>query len=338
MINVDRNEELLDIDKDFRRTYHSELLPNLKKLEFVRIILFSLFCICSLFILVFWGMHFYQYLTSSKYDLIELIIIILEPFLFVSACFTFFDFVLNLFLKKKLLTILLKPFKFFEANKYYEITSEQLKESKIIEKHLFKFNPEKIDGTYKGVKIRYNTAMLFDYVRSGYSNGKRRYKLKNVFSGYLIEMDMNKRFSGHTILLDGYVDNGEDIFSFLGLNPDKMDKVELEDPEFEDYFYEIRSTDQVEARYILTPTMMERLKKLYKRLENILRIRECRLSFLENKVLMAFKLSSFNKMLRLCSLLKPLDKQDREICAFKDSLLVILEIVDVLKLDTRLGL
>ena len=38
----------------------------------------------------------------------------------------------------------------------------------------------------------------------------------------------------------------------------RLEEIELEDPEFMEHF-RVYSTDQVEARYILSPSMMERL-------------------------------------------------------------------------------
>ena len=114
-------------------------------------------------------------------------------------------------------------------------------------------------------------------------------------------------------------------------------EVELEDPEFKKHFTQIKSTDQVEARYLLTPTVMEKLKELDMTLGRLLMLSDLRLSFLDKKILLVMKVRNVNNLLRLCVLNKPLYKQDKEICMFKDTLLEILEIVDELELDEKVG-
>lgn len=331
-----RSSELLAIDKVFRQTYHSVLLPHLKKIEFVRVILFLLFLICALVLLacsvgVCWLLFNSPNTQSFEYLYAGI------PVLFIFTVYNFFEFILNLLLKKKMLNYILAPFKTFKADKVFDIPSFQLKESKIIEKHLFKITPERIAGQYKGVEIKFNTALLFD-IQKRYSGGKRRTKIKNVFSGYIVEMDMNKQFSGHTIMESMLYHTDESLFDFLKSDYYEMQEIELEDPEFKKHFSTIKSTDQVEARYILTPTMMERLKELEISLGRLLNLSDMRLSFLDKKLLIVMKVRARNTLLRLCVLNKPLYKQDKEICKFKDTLLEILEIVDELKLDEKLGL
>jgi hypothetical protein len=84
-----------------------------------------------------------------------------------------------------------------------------------------------------------------------------------VFRGYFFHADFNKNFAAETyvdavlgiqtcnareMLFKEYTNNGLAI---------------LENPEFSRLF-KVRTTDQVEARYILTPTIMEAIVKLYK--------------------------------------------------------------------------
>lgn len=331
-----RSEELTAIDKAFRQTYHSELLPQLKRMEFVRIILFFIFTVWSLGTIAYAGLALWACLNSPDTTLLHyLSVAAIVCSIFVA--YRLLEFVLNLILKKKMLNSILKPFKTFKANKIFDIPSSQLKESKIVEKHVFKINPERIEGVYKGVEIKFNTALLFDIERR-YSAGKSRTKISNVFSGYIVEMDMNKQFSGHTILESCLYHTDESFFDFLKDDYYEMNEVELEDPEFKKHFTKIKSTDQVEARYLLTPTVMEKLKELDMTLGRLLMLSDLRLSFLDKKILLVMKVRNVNNLLRLCVLNKPLYKQDKEICKFKDTLLEILEIVDELKLDEKLGL
>ena len=78
-----------------------------------------------------------------------------------------------------------------------------------------------------------------------------------VFRGLLCQLSFMKPFSGRTIIR---TDHGAVFNWFQGLGT-PGDKVHLEDPRFEEAF-EVHSSDQVEARYLLTPNFMERVMEL----------------------------------------------------------------------------
>lgn len=77
-----------------------------------------------------------------------------------------------------------------------------------------------------------------------------------VFRGLVARYRFPKRFSGRTILRG---DQG--LLNALGHAGVPGERVRLEDPQFEKLF-EVFSSDQVEARYLLTPAFMERLVAL----------------------------------------------------------------------------
>lgn len=76
---------------------------------------------------------------------------------------------------------------------------------------------------------------------------------KAIFSGLFFIADFNKLFTGRTVVKPGTVD----LFGKLFGTP-----VVLEDSVFNNMFM-VYSTDQVEARYILTPSLMEKFKVLH---------------------------------------------------------------------------
>jgi hypothetical protein len=95
--------------------------------------------------------------------------------------------------------------------------------------------------------------------------GRFPLKKNDSFCGIVYVSDFGKKFSGKTFV---YPDFARRTFgSLLGeaINKTsifgKSKLVMLEDVEFEDEFA-VYSTDQVEARYILNPTMIEKLKTL----------------------------------------------------------------------------
>jgi hypothetical protein len=105
-----------------------------------------------------------------------------------------------------------------------------------------------ITGTRKNVR------MCFCHVYSDTGSGKQH---RVLFNGQLILAEMpRRRFQGTTILRtrqQGAISNG-------GRYPGEaaLQQVELEDPALSSHF-DILSSDQVEARYLLTPDVMERL-------------------------------------------------------------------------------
>jgi len=82
-----------------------------------------------------------------------------------------------------------------------------------------------------------------------------------LFKGIFFVADFNKNFLGRTYVWDRgerpITSINKDNFPF-SVN---IDKVLLESPHFNDKFI-VYSNDQVEARYILSPTLMERMLKL----------------------------------------------------------------------------
>lgn len=89
----------------------------------------------------------------------------------------------------------------------------------------------------------------------------------NVFCGNFFMAKFNKSFKFETYIIPTYsfrenlIGDDFDTQTFLVDNWCFGDKVQLEDPEFTKLF-SVFSKDQIESRYILTPTLMERIKKV----------------------------------------------------------------------------
>lgn len=84
---------------------------------------------------------------------------------------------------------------------------------------------------------------------------------ETIFKGLFFIGDFNKNFQGRTYV---YSENNPQLGFFSKLLTSfarDLEKVRLESTEFENKFI-VYSSDQVEARYILTPSFMERLVKL----------------------------------------------------------------------------
>jgi len=97
---------------------------------------------------------------------------------------------------------------------------------------------------------------------SSNDEGKRSTEWHTIFRGLYFVADFNKDFRTHTVVLPDRLER----FGFLNRTLQKMNTsrgqlVSLEDPEFERAFV-VYGDDQVEARYILTPALMQRMLAL----------------------------------------------------------------------------
>lgn len=77
-----------------------------------------------------------------------------------------------------------------------------------------------------------------------------------VFNGLVVQLDFNKNFRGHTIVIPDR--DGQILGGLLGESKSRKAKqlVLMENPDFEKIF-SVYSTDDQEARYLITPKLME---------------------------------------------------------------------------------
>lgn len=103
-------------------------------------------------------------------------------------------------------------------------------------------------------------------------------KWHTIFRGIFYQSDFHKNFKGETYILTDYSE--KTIFKGIGKffqrkNFMRPDLVLLEDPEFEKEFV-VYSTDQIEARYLLSLSIMSKLTNFKKQVKNV------QLSFINN--------------------------------------------------------
>jgi len=119
-------------------------------------------------------------------------------------------------------------------------------------------------------------------------DGRRKETWHTIFKGLFFHADFNKEIKGKTYIEP---DTAERLFGKFGQKLQTSSKgklVKLENPEFEKIFA-VFGTDQTEARYILTPTIMEALVNIYKMYK-----RRMHISFIGSRVYIAM---SFTKNL-----------------------------------------
>lgn len=140
-----------------------------------------------------------------------------------------------------------------------------------------------VSGTLGKTSIRFSEIHSEYKTETTNSKGRKQTHWHTIFRGIFFIGDFNKHFNGETIVLP---DTAESLFGNLGSMFQKMNLlrdqlVKLEDPEFEKLFC-VYSNDQVEARYILSPKLMERIVDLRKKSG-----RKIHLSFVSSKVFIA---------------------------------------------------
>jgi hypothetical protein len=114
------------------------------------------------------------------------------------------------------------------------------------------------------------TKLRFSEVHAEYrttrtdSKGHTHTEYHTIFKGLFFVADFNKNFSGTTVVLP---DTMQSLFGRFGqklqefgtlFSSGRRELVRLEDPHFEQAFV-VYSNDQTEARYILSPALMQRL-------------------------------------------------------------------------------
>jgi len=151
----------------------------------------------------------------------------------------------------------------------------------------------------------------------------------SVFSGQFFVAKFNKRFSSTVFIrpksgLKGIWGNND----IRGYTNTIGEKVSLEDPEFMDMF-DVHAEDQIEARYILTPSMMERIKGLSKKTGG-----QFYIAFNNNKITVAnnSKTSSFG-----VGYFSSLSKNDNKLFVdFYNNMCNQFSIIDDLKLNVKI--
>ena len=106
-------------------------------------------------------------------------------------------------------------------------------------------------GQRNGRHFEFFEAHLEDQRTRTDSEGRTRTEWVTVFRGQCWVLETPKTFLGET-----RVSRDAGLFNALGGLGSKFNRVRLEDPEFEKLF-EVYGTDQVEARFLLTPDVMQ---------------------------------------------------------------------------------
>ncbi len=188
----------------------------------------------------------------------------------------------------------------------------------------------KYDDIFKGMHkdVHFEIAELFWQ--------KNENQLLKAREGAIVKIKMNKNFTGNTIIESkrpltrgGIMGGISEDYSNL-YNNGKLNLIKLEDIEFNKK-YDIYTNDEVEARYLITPSFMQRLKYM----KTAFRADKMRCSFYEGYLLIG--LFTKKDLFSICSLFKPVDDPKQFFTMFEE-ILSIVKLIDYFKLNLKTGL
>jgi hypothetical protein len=162
------------------------------------------------------------------------------------------------------------------------------------------------------------------------SDGKRNKQVKTIFRGIFFTADFNKKFVGETFVLPDVAESwlGSVGTMFQKMNMSRPKLVKLEDVEFEKAFA-VYGTDQVEARYILSTALMQRLLAFKNKTRKSLSI-----SFIDSQIYIAIPMK---ENMFEATLFSSLVNYDR-IAEYHNYMALCVGIVETLDLNTRIWL
>jgi len=153
---------------------------------------------------------------------------------------------------------------------------------------LFTSKPDKVDGNdYVYGKID-NIEIAFSdfHAQKEQKDAKGNRSFETIFQGLFIVSDFHKNFKAETIVLP---DSAQKVFGELvggwlqSNNLSRKQLIKMDNPDFEKEFV-VYGTDQIEARYILTHTLMQKLLNYKKKTKHPIYI-----SFIGGKIYMAIE-------------------------------------------------
>jgi len=185
-----------------------------------------------------------------------------------------------------------------------------------------------IYGTIGQTQIAFSEIHLEYKSESTDSNGNRQTHWHTIFKGVFFIADFNKHFKTETVVLPDGLERlfGKFARKLQKITTRKGKLIQLENPEFEKYF-KVFATDSIESRYVLSPSLMERMVQ-YRKKSGI----KLAFSFVDSNIYMALPM--------LKNLFEPrIFKNNYDINFIKESfdyLILFTGMVEELNLNTRI--
>ena len=300
-----------DFRHNFTQVYHKEVAPKLERFDAERknkMLICSILWIIAIVLIVRIVLYSYQ---ISDSDILVFAVVTLIIFVMITSLIS------KIFenkLKESVMPIVMKAFGDFVWTTASVIDKYTLRETRLFGRFEDKNDDDSFYGTYHGLHININETRLTS------RDAERRKHTSVEFDGVIVQIDFNKTFKGHTIIRQR---------EFLGTKK-IYDEIKLEDPEFSKMYF-VDGSDQIESRYILTTSFMERFKNVKKAFGTS----GIKASFKDNKILIA--ISTGKDLFKLGDLKRPVN-DTKQVNDLLNEFLSILAIVDELKLNQNIGL
>lgn len=307
-----------DFRSNFAHIYHTSVIPKLDQFEKVKNnAKFLCFVVWTITILIVAAAVYINLQSTQDSEILaQNILMTLVMAYFIQAIIT--SYICKKFekrMKKQIMPAIMKAFGNFLWTTAGTIPSYIIKASELYTRFDEKKDDDSFFGTYKDLEININETRLTYTTRD--SKGRRHTHVE--FSGVLVQIDVKKPFKGHTIIRKRGL-----------LNNRTYEEIKLEDPEFSKLYF-VDGSDQVESRYVLTTSFMERFKNI----KNAFRASQMEASLKDNKILIA--ISTNKDLFSLGNVFKPLN-DTKQFTLLLDEFVSILAIVDELKLNQNIGL
>lgn len=241
------NQNIKTIAQDFERNRVAALFESrnrLRKVYILDAILFIAFIILCFSDLTPSIKQFFLHLSKgddgSEILIFSAIAIIFLPFYWARIPITNYQEKV----KEEVIPIVLKFFKNFEYKQNDKANLEKFQKSKIIPEKCDRFfSYDLIKGSFEGINFEF--CEIFISIEKKYH-----------FSGISLLIKLNKNFNSRTIILGGSEEN-----SVRKKIIKELKEIKLEDPKFNNIF-NVYGSNQIEARYFLTTSLMERILEL----------------------------------------------------------------------------
>jgi hypothetical protein len=264
--------------EEFTSFYNNELLPKINELEQIRLVIKQKLTTVYLITLGIAAISLMLYSVTINPLLIALGAIIAIVFFFVSKASVSGDYK-NQFKTKIVGSIVnfIEPGLTLSPGNF--ISHVDFDQSNIYKTYDNYSGHDLILGTIGKTKVGFSKLN----VTERQSDGKNT-RTVTIFEGVFWIADFNKDFNTSIVVLP---DTAESMFGKVGqffqsINLSRDSLVKMEDPEFEKLFVAY-SNDQVQARYVLSPSLMKRLVDFRRGLDH-----SFSLSFVDSKMYLAF--------------------------------------------------
>lgn len=291
------------------RKYEAKRLTKLEKLKKGKTIVITLNSILAIVALF------------SLFTSFAILIYLLQAIFIISIVYLIVRHIIaknfEIELKQEFLNNLCKCFgelEWFDGNSNQQVTVP-------IEKTcLFKnYNRTSYDDTFIGKYKDVDFKIIEIKLKRETGSGKDSHT-EIIFDGAIIKISMNKKFNSHTV-----------IRPHKSPNPAKhLKRTVLEDVVFENK-YDVYTTDEIDARYLITTAFMERLNNI----QRIFSVQKVSCAFYQKDLYIA--LYTNKDLFKLFDLNKPINNYE-QLMIFFNEVLSIYKCIDYFKLSEKTGL